>query len=185
LPPPERFERVETERLLLRRPRAGDVERVFAIHGDPETNRHNPSGPDADTAASAARLRGWLETWERDGFGYWAVARRDDGRVVGFGGVELQRWRSRSVLNLYYRFGPAAWGHGFAAETALTAVRLGRRLMPELAIVARTRPANVSAACVAEAAGLRRHPELDGEHVVFTLSWGAVSGARRRGSSGM
>ena len=110
MPPPERFERVETERLLLRRPQAGDVEQVFAIHGDPETNRHNPSGPDADPAASAARLRGCAGGMERDGFGYWAVVRRDDGRVVGFGGVERQRWRRRSVLNLYYRFAPAVWG---------------------------------------------------------------------------
>jgi ribosomal-protein-alanine N-acetyltransferase len=167
------FEYVQTPRLVLRRPRADDVEQVFAIHGDPATNCHNPGGPDVDRAVSEATLRCWLATWAHEGFGYWAVARRDTGRVIGFGGVERQRWRERSILNLYYRFVPAAWGHGFARETAVTGIALAHRLMPELPIVARTRPANARAVRLAEAVGMRRQPELDTEHIVLTLGWPA------------
>ncbi len=43
--------------LLLRRPVTDDLPAVWAVHGDPRTNRHNPAGPDADVAASRDRLR--------------------------------------------------------------------------------------------------------------------------------
>ncbi|VEB44858.1 Uncharacterised protein [Chromobacterium violaceum] len=37
--------RIQTERLLLRAVNAGDAEALYAIFGDPETNRYNPHGP--------------------------------------------------------------------------------------------------------------------------------------------
>lgn len=36
---------ITTERLILRPAAADDVASVFAIYGDPETNRYNPAGP--------------------------------------------------------------------------------------------------------------------------------------------
>ena len=54
------FERILTERLLLRRPVSTDLDAVYEIHSDPVTNKFNPAGPDPDLAASKQRLQEWL-----------------------------------------------------------------------------------------------------------------------------
>jgi RimJ/RimL family protein N-acetyltransferase len=166
------FDFVRTERLALRRPNAGDTIAFFQIDGDPEANRFNPDGPAPDMAASEARLRVWLQQWQEDGYGYWALAVPSDPTVVGFGGVRRIIWQDQAVLNLYYRLQPAVWRHGYGAELARTAVSLAQTHVPHLPIVARTRPDNQASQRTAERAGLLRRPELDtAEHFIFALGW--------------
>ena len=162
------FGLVRTERLLLRRPIVEDGAAMFAVHGDPATNLYNPHGPDADLATSEETLSQWLRQWMEEGYGYWAVTLPGDEKVIGFGGVRRVRWRDRDILNLYYRFTPAAWGHGYATEMARAAVGLARAHLPAIPIIARVRAANSASVRTAERAGLMRHPELDTEeHLVF------------------
>jgi [ribosomal protein S5]-alanine N-acetyltransferase len=120
------FGEVRTVQLVLRRPRAGDGPAMFRVHGDPETNRDNPADPDPGVATSEATLRGWLQQWEDDGFGYWAVTLPSVLEVVGFGGVRRFVWRDREVLNLYYRLVPSVWGMGYASEVARAAIGLAQ-----------------------------------------------------------
>src|SRR5215469_6324787 len=155
------FAVVRTERLGLRRPTGADAPAMFAIHGDPSTNRYNPHGPDPDFATSEEVLRQWLRQWDDDGFGYWAVTLAIDPTVIGFGGVRRITWHDRDILNLYYRLAPAAWGHGYATETARAAVELARSHLPALPIVARVRSVNIPSVLTAERAGLVRRSDLD------------------------
>ena len=168
------FAEVHTERLLLRRLRIEDGPAMFAVHGDPATNRYNPSGPDPDLTTSEKTLREWLQNWESEGYGYWAVIRLQAQDILGFGGIRHIVWRDRDVLNLYYRLTPAAWGQGYASEMAQTAVALARKHMPSLPVIARTREKNVAAIRVAERAGLQRRPDLDTEHIVFASGWSSI-----------
>lgn len=166
------FGLVRTERLVLRRPTSDDGAAMFAVHGDPQTNQYNPYGPDPDLATSEDVLRQWLRQWEEDGYGYWAVSLLLNDEVIGFGGVRRYPWRERDILNLYYRFTPAAWGHGYATEAARAAVALARAHLPALPIVARVRAVNVASVRTAERAGLLWRPDLDtGEHMVFALGY--------------
>ena len=105
---------------------------MFAIHGDPATNQYNPHGPDPDLATSEETLQSWCRHWQDHGFGYWAVTFPQSENIIGFGGVEHRIWRDRNILNLYYRFTPSAWGHGYATELAQTAVTLARKHLPQL-----------------------------------------------------
>ena len=165
------FNEVRTERLVLRRPRPTDGPAMFGIHGDPATNQHNPHGPDPDLATSEEKLQSWLRHWEEMGFGYWAVTLLQPENIIGFGGVEHRVWRERDILNLYYRFTPSAWGHGYATEVARTAVALAQKHLPQWPVVARTRERNIASIRTAERAGLSRRPDLDTEHIVFALGW--------------
>lgn len=166
------FGDVRTPRLILRRPEEDDGSAMFRIHGDPETNRYNPQGPDPDLAASEATLQTWLQQWREEGFGYWAVTLRSDPTVIGFGGVRRLIWRNRDILNLYYRLTPSAWGRGYATEVAQSAVALARTHLPSLPVVARVRPVNRASARTAQRAGLPRRPDLDAdEHHVYALGW--------------
>jgi RimJ/RimL family protein N-acetyltransferase len=74
---------LRTERLVLRRPVPEDLAAVHEVHGDPATNRYNPSGP-TSLDQSRQQLTDWIAHWERHGFGYWTVLRAQDGAVLGF-----------------------------------------------------------------------------------------------------
>lgn len=165
------FNEVRTERLVLRRPRPTDGIAMFAIHGDPATNQYNPHGPHPDLATSEEMLRECIQHWQEYGFGYWAVTFPQSENIIGFGGIEHRVWRERNVLNLYYRFTPSAWGHGYATELAQTAVTLARKHFPHWPVVARTRAGNIASIRTAERAGLVRRADLDTEHIVLALGW--------------
>jgi RimJ/RimL family protein N-acetyltransferase len=148
----------ETERLLLTRPHLDDVAAVFALHGDPAANAHNPHGPHRSLQDSAALLRSMLDDWERDGVGYCAVARHEEPDVlIGFAGTRLTRLNDVPVLNLYYRFAPSAWGRGLAGEAVGATLIVARRLFPEVPLVALIRDDNSSSRRLAERLGFRPH----------------------------
>ena len=65
------------------------------------------------------------------------------------------------VLNLFYRFGPSAWGQGFASEAATAVAGWASRAVPDLPLIARVRPANVASQRVAVRVGLTRTEHLD------------------------
>jgi len=162
------FERVETERLVLRRPSTDDLDELHRIHADPRTWLHKPELRHGSRDESTRQLTVWLSHWKERGYGYWTIER--EGLVVGFGGLMLlPRWQGkRDVLNLYYRFDPEHWGNGYATEMARAAVELARRELPDLPVIARIRPGNRESIRVAERTGLERRPEWDdGEFLVY------------------
>lgn len=165
------FAQLETEGLILRRPIPEDVAAHFAINSDRLAHQHNPSGPVRAPEQSQKLLARDIDLWERHGFGYWAVSAKTDAAVIGFGGIGCMTWREREILNVYYRFTPRVWGHGYAGEVVRAAIELGQRWLPDCPIVVRTRPANSAARRVAEKCGLERRPDLDTEHVIYALGW--------------
>lgn len=114
-----------TERLALRMPLASDLEAMFELHADPVANRLSPSGPLHSREASQALLQTWLTHWQAQGFGYWAIALREQPeQVIGFGGVMNRTVGGIGGLHLYFRFRPQFWGRGLASEMALAALEL-------------------------------------------------------------
>ncbi|WP_406297129.1 GNAT family N-acetyltransferase [Embleya sp. NBC_00888] len=147
----------ETRRLLPTRPHPDDAAAVFAVHGDPETNRYNPHGPMRSAEEGVEFLRTMIEDWERDGIGYCSVASREDpSHVFGFAGTQVTR-RLRPdgmpVFNLYYRFAPIAWGRGLAREAVDVTLALARRTLPTMPIVAVIDRANVPSRTLAGRVG--------------------------------
>lgn len=147
--------------MTFRRPGLDDLKAVYRVHADPRTNIHNPSpaGPD-DSDASARRLDSWLGHWQEHGFGYWVIENQE-AEIIGFAGLRHAEWLGRPVLNLYYRFSPAAWGKGYAKAAARFAVAWAAESHAGLRVIARTRPENLPSQRTAAAAGLVRAPELE------------------------
>jgi RimJ/RimL family protein N-acetyltransferase len=112
-----------TDRLMLRRWRDSDREPFAALNADPEVMRHFPSTRTrAESDAMVDRLDAAIEA---DGFGLWAVERRDTAAFLGF--VGLSRPSFDPVLDrqveIGWRLAREAWGQGFATEAAREVVR--------------------------------------------------------------
>ncbi|WP_241499365.1 GNAT family N-acetyltransferase [Chromobacterium sphagni] len=130
--------------MLLRAPTADDAASLFEIYGDPQTNLYNPNGPYPSLEFARQRLDSWMDDWQRDGFGQWALALRDaPSTVIGFGGLAFTDYGGEMRLNLGYRFAPSAWGKGLASEMGHAARDLAFRNLKAAAIYARVRPANL------------------------------------------
>ncbi|WP_322410859.1 GNAT family N-acetyltransferase [Microbacterium invictum] len=167
--PARPWTRIEaTHDTVLRRPTVADVPGIFVVHSDPEVYRFDPRETHPDPAHTAQFLNPMLTHWDEYGFGYWsvlvprtvfpggvaAVGDADDGRVLaGLGGVQHHTMTGQPVLNVYFRFAPAAQGHGLARIVLEHVVSIGPLVAPGADVVVRTRPANVIARHVAERAG--------------------------------
>jgi [ribosomal protein S5]-alanine N-acetyltransferase len=155
---------LQTARLTLQRPTPADIDAVFDIHRDPRACAHNPSDMLTTRGEAEDLYHRWHAHWQRHGFGYWVIRRRDGDRpdvVVGFCGVKLMKLNDRDVLNLLYRLDPSAWGDGVATEAATAVVAWAVAHVPDHPVIARVRPDNVASIRVAERAGLRRAEHLD------------------------
>jgi RimJ/RimL family protein N-acetyltransferase len=151
-----------TQRLILRRPRAGDIDAVFAIHGDPETNRFNPAGPMQTLDQADTVLSGWRAHWDAQGFGYWAISAIDaPNHLIGFGGIVRKALDGRATLNLYFRFRPEAWSKGYASELASAALKLAFETLGEKEVVGIVRRDNAPSIKALQRTGLKLAGEID------------------------
>jgi [ribosomal protein S5]-alanine N-acetyltransferase len=150
-----------TARLLLRRPVLADVDSIFSINGDERACAYNPSDMLATRHEAHHLYLRWNEHWRRFGFGYWVVSCRGSNSVVGFCGIKVMRLNDSEVANMFYRFDPAVWGRGLAAEAACAVTSWAADNIPDRMVIARIRPQNVASQRVAIHAGLARAEHLD------------------------
>ncbi|MDX6637217.1 MAG: hypothetical protein QOJ01_728 [Solirubrobacterales bacterium] len=117
-------ERVETERLLLRRWTAGDLGAMRAIWSDPAVlqSLHPSDSGDPDEIARNA-LKRHVGAWERDGFGLWAAVDPAEDEVIGWIGA----WRQDvgpelgGEVEVGWTLRSPWWGRGLALEGARAA----------------------------------------------------------------
>ena len=139
-------------------------------------------GPMPGRRLAEAEVLGMLRAderhWEEHGFGPWVLTEKEDGEVVGRGGLRWTELDSGWVVELPWAIGSAHWNQGFASEAATAAVEWARELsLPE--VIALIVPANGRSRRVAEKAGLA----VDGEtlhaglpHLIYRL---ALGGSKR------
>ena len=149
-----------TPRLRLDAVVEGDLDEHHALHADPGVWRHFPSGRHTTTERTMEGITHSRGHWSRDGLGYWTARLREDlpatglpaGTMVGTGGCALRV--GTSWWNLYYRFTPAAWGHGLAAELVTAALDGARAVAPDRPVLAYLLEHNARSRGRAERAGL-------------------------------
>jgi RimJ/RimL family protein N-acetyltransferase len=151
-----------TARLTLRPPRQADLSRLFAIYSDPATNQFNPAGPFTGIEQAQALLDHWLQHWNLNGSGPWAIARQvaaDD--IIGFGGLSLHPYVDVEHLNLGYRFAASTWGQGYATELSEAALQHAFIEQHAPQVFALVRPQHAASIRVLEKVGMQRVATLD------------------------
>ncbi|KMT54438.1 GNAT family N-acetyltransferase [Pseudomonas fildesensis] len=153
---------VTAARLTYRKPHPGDVQRLFAIFGDPQTNLFNPAGPMTSLAEAQRLLNRWLEQWATQGYGWWAIARREAPQhIIGFGGIAPLNYLTERRVNLGYRFAVEAWGQGYATEVGRDALVLAFDTLGLPQVFGLVRPDHAASIRVLEKIGMQRFGLLD------------------------
>jgi RimJ/RimL family protein N-acetyltransferase len=138
------------------------LDELYDLMSDAGTWAHLPSGRHTSPEQTSAGIEHSLGHWARDGLGYWTARLRDDlpspvpglepGAVVGTGGCAVRV--GTTWWNLYYRFTPAAWGLGLAAELVSAALEAANIVAPVRPVVAYLLEHNAESRGRAEGAGL-------------------------------
>jgi RimJ/RimL family protein N-acetyltransferase len=143
---------LETDRLRLRHWAASDEDALFAILSDPNTMRFWERPLDRE------QTRGWIArsvaSYEENGFGRWAVERRDDDTLVGDAGLLTLVVNGRSETDLGYIIHHPFWRQGYAAEIADAVVRYAFGVLGTVRLVASMADDHMGSRRVAEKIGM-------------------------------
>jgi RimJ/RimL family protein N-acetyltransferase len=175
--------RIETERLVLRNWRPGDLDRFAAVTNTPAVMRW--LGGPLDSAALAATQERVLTCHERHGHCFWLVERKPDGghlsgEVLGFCGLKRADAPDSTFAGGYeigWRLREDGWGQGYAKEAASAALDAAFDRFGAPEVVAITVIENTASWGLMERLGMRRRADLDYEDTRYdlplrrTLAW--------------
>lgn len=144
---------IETPRLLLRPSLLSDTAALFEFLGDREAMRHTH----VDATPAACRRRIAVHEWRRrrDGYAPWTVIRKDDAKIIGWGGLYDDPFESGWGCEIGYFFRRDAWGCGYASELVTAALQLADRELRIREVRAFAHPENAASRKILEMAGFR------------------------------
>ena len=156
---PRSAPRLETERLILREFRAGDLDAHSATLGDAEVVRFIGGKP-MSREDSWRRLCSGLGSWQLIGIGPWAVESKSDARLVGHCGFfEFQRDMQPSIRGepeMGWIFDHSVHGQGIAFEACARALLWADEMLGAASYPAIISLENVASIKLAERLGFKR-----------------------------
>jgi [ribosomal protein S5]-alanine N-acetyltransferase len=158
---------LETERLIMRKFTPGDLPRLIEMRTDPEVNKHLGGARLQNPEAIAKRLRDYLATYEKYGFGACAVIWKESGEMIGWSG--LQPLEETGEIEVGYGMIKEFWGKGVGYECARAWLEYGFEKAGLEKIVAVSIPENTGSQRIMEKCGMRyeKTEEHYGEQCVF------------------
>lgn len=164
-------ERIETDRLVLRKPMLAGAEAVFSRYAsDPQVTRYM-SWPRHQSIQDTLAFLAWSDAqWEKWPAGPYLIE-SGDGRLLGSTGLGFE---NPAVAETGYVLAVDAWGRGYATES-LNAVATIAREVGVRRLHAHYHPENIRSARVLQKCGftedslarrLVRFPNLDSDQAV-------------------
>lgn len=141
---------IETERLLLRRFSLADVDEIHAIYCKYDVMQY----------AGGIRTRGQVEnyiekmlkSWEKNQFGMWAIAWKNEDIIIGDAGLCFLE--KTSEIEVGYVLDKPYWNLGVATEVTKASLRYGFEVLNLDKIVAVANPKNFASRRVMEKVGM-------------------------------
>lgn len=183
-------ERLETDRLLLRRWLTTDAPAMEAIWREPQVwDALQPNRP-FDPNQWRGMLDRHVRHWEVHGFGLWAVTTHENPRPMGWIGASHPTFvpELAEEVEIGWTLHPTLWGRGLATEGAAAATRATFDTLPVERVISLIDPRNARSAAVANRLGMTRAgeatpPGLGEPLIVYALSRTSASSSSNRGAS--
>lgn len=151
---------IVTDRLILRRFTEADLDDLAELVSDPQVMRYYPRTLDREGAKRW--LDSILSSYERFGYGFFYVQRRNEGDFAGL--IGLLHWDdvdAREDVEVAYLLRSACWGHGYATEAARACKEWAFEHLGVDRVVSFIAVENAPSIAVAERNGMKRLKQLD------------------------
>ncbi len=160
----------ETERLQLREIRVSDAPVMYELNLDPEVVQYTGDEPFASLEETEAFIKNYPD-YAKNGYGRWAVVRKEDGEVLGWCGLKFLAENQETDIG--YRFFKKFWGMGYATEAARACLKYGFENLGLQTIVARAMHQNEASINVMKKLGMTYLKEVECEEhpaVCYTIT---------------
>jgi ribosomal-protein-alanine N-acetyltransferase len=154
---PDRPVRVETERLIVRRPEVSDAPQVAALWSDPDVTRYMGGPRDFEKVRKMVEDEALARVFDSTGF--WRVVEKASGRAIGDCGLVKKDVDGRAEIELVYVLASGSWGKGYATEAASALRDYAFHQLGLARLIALIDPANTASARVAKKIGMRFEKE--------------------------
>jgi RimJ/RimL family protein N-acetyltransferase len=149
---------LETERLILRRFTADDVDNLVDLDGDSEVMRFVNGGMSTprdvienDTLPNFLR---YYYNERSEGYGFWAAIEKTSGAFLGWFHFRPPPGASQDEVELGYRLRKSAWSKGYGTEGARALIRKGFTELGVQRVIATAHRDNIGSRQVMEKAGM-------------------------------
>jgi len=160
---------LETKRLVFRHLEPGDLDRLFALYGDPEVRRYFPEGT-LTYEETKDELEWFLNGHpEHPELGLWATIHKETDRFIGRCGLLPWTIDERLEVEVAYLLAKEYWGQGLGTEAAQAILDYGfgnLRLSRLICLIDRE---NLASIRVAEKIGMTFEKEGRDEKGPFLL----------------
>lgn len=141
---------IETERLLLRPLVIADVDEIHAIYSRDEVMKY--VGQVRTREEVEKYIAKMLKSWEENQLGMWAIAWKNEAKILGDGGLCFLD--NTSEVEVGYVLDKPYWNLGVATEVAKASLRYGFEVLNLERIVAVANPKNFPSRRVMEKVGM-------------------------------
>ena len=147
---------LETDRLVLRRFTADDVDNLVELDSDPAVMHFITGGrPTTRAVIQGDILPAFLGYYERyAGYGFWAVIEKSTGDFLGWFHFRPAPDSPPDEPELGYRLRQSAWGKGYGTEGSRALIHKGFTEFGVRRVVAGTMAVNLASRRVMEKAGM-------------------------------
>jgi ribosomal-protein-alanine N-acetyltransferase len=162
--------RLETERLVLRPYREGDLDDLHAMFSDPEHMTWYPAPFPRE--GSLAWLEHQIAGYEEPGYALWIVEDRATAEFLGTAGPALRVVEDVEEVEIGWHTRPGRKGDGIAPEAAAAARDWAFASLHVDHVISLVRPENQASCRVAEKIGMHVDREVDHKglrHLVYRI----------------
>ncbi len=145
---------IETDRLILRKPAAHDVEQLTAFY---VSDRSAMAGGSVSYPEAVTRAYAVLGHWVHRGYGLFAITLKTDNTTIGMAGPYFPPGRPETEIGWVLYDGYE--GHGYATEAAIAVIGYAKRELHWDQIVHYIDKDNTPSIAVAERVGAYLDPD--------------------------
>lgn len=146
---------IETQRMRLSRWQPCDSVAFRPIAQDPLVMRYVNSGEPWSDAKVREFIARQMQNITQNGFSFWKIQRKPDGRLIGLCGLQALRLGSRWEVEIGWWLTPRNWGRGLASEAASAVMREALQTLNIERIVAIAIPENYASRRIMQKIGMR------------------------------
>jgi RimJ/RimL family protein N-acetyltransferase len=146
---------IETQRMRLSRWQPADAVAFRPIAQDPLVMRFVNNGEPWSDAKVREFIARQMKHAKSNGFCFWKIQRKPDGRLIGLCGLQALRLGSRWEVEIGWWLTPPNWGRGLASEAASAVMTEALKDLSINRIVAIAIPENRASRRIMQKIGMR------------------------------